>query len=88
MTTRLDLILQAAVRTGHSQVDCRAVFEALIDLIPRMVAERGMLELRGHMTLYKSHRKGRMVRDIRRGKGVWMNGRYVMLCRFPRRKIP
>lgn len=83
-TTILDLVHDTASASGASQVATRAVIREFMNLVVANVSNGRACEIRGGMTFYRGYRKGRPVRDIRRGESLWMNGKYVMLARFPR----
>jgi len=86
--TRMHLAYDAASETGMSVHAMLHALDVMLDFIVESVANGDEVRIRGAMTFYGKIRKPRPARNIRTGEVVPLLERRVMLCRFPRRRIP
>lgn len=85
---RLHLAYAASQGSRVSLPRCLDALDVMLNFIVESVANGDEVQIRGAMTFYGKIRKPRPARNPRTGEVVPLLERRVMLCRFPRKKIP
>ena len=80
--TKQDLIHEASVSSGRTQLETRAVAEQFMKVIVERLYEGKTVEIRGFGTFYTKERKPRPARNPRTGEICPLDWRLAALFRF------
>lgn len=81
-TTKHDLVVDVAKKTGLTQADAKIVVEELIEAISRILESGQSIEIRGFGTFYTKVRKPRPARNPKTGEVIPLAERAVPLFKY------
>ena len=83
-TTKHDLIVAAAAKSGLSQKDCTVAFDTLLSVLTSRLSMGRDIEIRGFAAIYVHHDKGGVSRNPRTGEAIPVPAYKTVKMKFPK----